>query len=351
MARTIEQIEQTITGKLTTGGTDALKLSTSAAAEWKSWIHCFAYVIHTFELIVLIIGTFVLILSYFILKSLAKYLTSSILKLNSVSQRIAAGNYSERTCINSHDEIGELSNSFDEMAEMNEQKILELQDNVQQREEFMGSFSHEIKTPMTAILGFADMIRTYDCDDESKQKAAQYIYTEGKRLEKLSYALMELLSIDKHQIEFEPISVTAIMKQLEIYYQAKQINNIHFDYEECFINSQEELLFTLLRNLVDNALKASAQDDEILIQGYQYKNRYVFKVHDHGIGMNEEDVQKATEPFYMADKSRSRQQGGAGLGLALVKRICEVHGTQFHMTSKVNEGTTVEFDIEVYQDE
>ncbi|MEG0367913.1 MAG: HAMP domain-containing protein, partial [Coprobacillus sp.] len=152
----------------------------------------------------LYIGIFILVLSYFILRSLARYLTASIHKLNKVSQRIAAGNYSERTCIDSHDEIGELSKSFDEMAETNEKTIHQLQHNVQQKEDFMGSFSHEIKTPMTAILGFADMMRTYDCDSESRQKAAQYIYTEGKRLETLSYALMDLLSLDQQNVQFEP---------------------------------------------------------------------------------------------------------------------------------------------------
>ncbi|MEG0276187.1 MAG: HAMP domain-containing sensor histidine kinase [Coprobacillus sp.] len=300
----------------------------------------------------LYIGIFVLGLSYFILRALARYLTSSILKLNTVSQRIAAGNYSERTCIDSHDEIGELSKSFDEMAETNEQTIHELQHNVQQREDFMGSFSHEIKTPMTAILGFADMMRTYDCDSESRQKAAQYIYTEGKRLETLSYALMDLLSLDQQHVEFEPISITSIMKQLDYYYEGKKLDiNIVFDYQECLLNSQDDLLFALMRNLIDNAIKASSSQQEILIKGYVNKDRYIIIIQDHGIGMSQEDIEKVTEPFYMADKSRARSQGGAGLGLSLVKRICDVHHTKLTITSILNQGTTVSFDIGVYQDE
>lgn len=296
----------------------------------------------------LFISLFIFILALIILKIVSHYMTQSIQRLNLASQRIAKGEYSERTNIQSQDEIGELSRSFDQMAEMNELTIHQLQENVEKKEEFMGSFSHEIKTPMTAILGFADLLRTYDCDQETRQKSAQYIYTEAKRLENLSYALMDLLSMSDRNVKLKSISLQKVFEQLKDYYHGKT-NDYHliFDQTSLTVLSQHDLLFILLRNLIDNAIKAShvGQDIHIIVKSQDTKVR--ISVVDDGIGMSEEDVQKATEAFYMADKSRSRSQGGAGLGLAIVKRICDLHHTQLDIDSCLNQGTTVSFVLEV----
>lgn len=295
----------------------------------------------------LFISFFIFVLAFIILKIVSHYMTQSIKKLNLASQRIAKGEYSERTNIQSQDEIGELSRSFDQMAEMNEITIHQLQENVEKKEEFMGSFSHEIKTPMTAILGFADLLRTCDCDQETRQKSAQYIYTEAKRLENLSYALMDLLSMSDRHIELQVISLQKVFHQLENYYDGKIKNNhLIFDQTSLTVMSQQDLLFVLLRNLIDNAIKASqmGQDIHILVQPQETKVK--ISVVDHGIGMSEEDAQKATEAFYMADKSRSRSQGGAGLGLAIVKRICDLHQTQLYIDSKLHKGTTISLVLE-----
>lgn len=297
------------------------------------------------------ISLFIFILAFIILKFVSHYMTKSIQKLNLASQRISQGQYSERTQIQSQDEIGELSRSFDRMAEINEQTIYQLQENVEQREQFMGSFSHEIKTPMTAILGFADLLRTCDCDKETSQKAAQYIYTEAKRLENLSYALMDLLSLSDHQIKLQPIQLQKVFHQLDLYYQGKMSSYVlSFDQTSLIVMSQQDLLFVLLRNLIDNAMKASQEGQCIDVQVRFKDSKVIISVRDRGIGMSEENAKKATEAFYMADKSRSRSQGGAGLGLAIVKRICDLHQTQLLIDSKLNEGTVVSFQLEVYDE-
>ena len=293
----------------------------------------------------------ILVGSAVILKFLSRYLTRPIETLNHVSQRIAAGNFSERTNISSNDEIGELSRSFDEMAQFNEQKIQELQENLEQKEEFMGSFSHEIKTPMTSILGYADMLRTYDCDKETQQIAAQYIYNEGRRLENLSYTLMELLSLKEEEIKLVGISSAKLVSMLSAYYQTnKQITRVKFDCQNAMVYGQEDLLFICLRNLIDNALKASTSDQVVLIKGQIDKENYQFLIIDQGIGIAKEDIDKIIQPFYMVDKSRSRKLGGAGLGLSLVKRICQFHHTALTIDSKLGQGTSMSFYLEVCND-
>ena len=288
-------------------------------------------------------------ISFIILKFLSQYLTQSIDKLNKASQRIASGHYGERTHIHTQDEIGELSQSFDEMAYMNEKRIEELKTNLEQREEFMGSFSHEIKTPMTAILGFADMLYTMDCDEETRRKAARYIYMEGKRLENLSYTLMELLSLSDKTIELEVISFDEIIYQLKEYYQNQP--HILFKTHSCLVYSHQELLFTMMRNLIDNARKASQHDQDVIVETILEDHKLTVMIQDYGIGMSEEDIKKITEPFYMVNKSRSREQGGAGLGLSIVKRICDAHHTTLDIQSQLHVGTTMSFVLEVEHDE
>lgn len=294
----------------------------------------------------LVVASVIILLSFGFIYVITQYLTKPIKRLNEASTRIAAGHYSERTSIPTKDEIGELSRNFDHMAEANEHKIQELSNSVKQREEFIASFSHEIKTPMTAILGFAEMLRTYECDEETRRKAADYIYVEGKRLEKLSYTLMQLLSLGE-KITLHSVATRALVTQLKRYYDGNgQAEIVQFQVVPACVQSHSELLFTLMRNLIDNAIKASKQDQCVQVIGEKQDHLYTFTVEDHGIGMTQEELKQILQPFYMADKSRARSKGGAGLGLAIAKRICDLHHTALTFTSSPNIGTRVSFTLE-----
>lgn len=290
-------------------------------------------------------------IAFLLLNISIRYLTRSIGLLNEASKRIANGHYEERTQINSDDEIGELSKSFDEMAAATQQTFQKLKTEAEEKEEFMSSFSHEIKTPMTSIIGYADMLRTYDCDETTRQVAASYIFREGNRLNTLSHTMMDLFALNQQPPKLTAIPVEKVMRALKQYYENSTGHaNLVFQYDQGIVLSNEELLFTLLRNLIDNAVDVS-KGTEVFIKGIHLGYTYQLNVMDHGIGMSQENVEKATLPFYMADKSRSRSKGGAGLGLSIVKKICDLHHTLLTIQSKENEGTTVSFILEVRQDE
>lgn len=292
--------------------------------------------------IVIIIVT---IISLFII---SRYLTKPIKKLNTISQEISDGNYQLRTMISSKDEIGELSKSFDRMVENTEVLIDQLKLNVQQREDFMSNFSHELKTPMTAIIGFADLLRSRDCNKETQRMASQYIYQEGKRLEVLSHRLMDLLSLSDSHISLSPIS-TDILKDHLVAHFEKIDKGVLLDIniENASVLCEETLLLSVLINLIENASKAEPRDHMVHIEGKYNDKSYTFKVYDYGIGMNEETLQHILQPFYMADKSRSRQKGGVGLGLSICEKILNVHNSSLSITSTPNVGTSVEFQLEV----
>lgn len=300
----------------------------------------------------LLIDGCMLIISFLIVYLISTYLTKPIQRLHDASIRIASGHYKERTNIHTNDEIGALSISFDEMAEATEATIEELKQVAAAKEEFMGSFSHEIKTPMTAIIGFADMLRTYDCDEQTKQEAASYIYSESKRLEHLSSTLMELLSLSNTQPAFTSVDIHDLQEQLIKHYQGRnQVDQLQLQLTPAFLYGNEALLFTMLRNLIDNAFKATETKEAIELIGTLEHDLYLLCVKDHGIGMSDEVIAKVEQPFYMADQSRSRSHGGAGLGLSIVKRICELHHTTLSISSTQNQGTTIYIRLEVAQDE
>lgn len=300
----------------------------------------------------LFIDVCMLVISFFLLYIISTYLTKPIKRLHDASKRIASGHYEERCSIKTNDEIGALSISFDEMAEATETTIKQLKESLASKEEFMGSFSHEIKTPMTAIIGFADMLRTYDCDSQTKKEAISYIYNESKRLEQLSQTLMELLSLSHEPPELTQVSMHALSEKLIMHYKGLgSLKQLQIAFESATVYGNEALLFTLLRNLIDNALKATPANETITIASSIEGSHYTISIIDHGIGMSEEELSKAQQPFYMADQSRARHQGGAGLGLSIVTRICEYHHCELQITSKKHVGTTVCFTLEVISDE
>ena len=225
-----------------------------------------------------------------------------------------------------------------------ERSIENLENVAARREEFIGSFAHELKTPLTAIIGYADMLRSKEMAPKSRFTAAGYIFSEGKRLEALSLKLMDIIVAGNQ--EFEP-------KRFEVGYFIRSVaavavpslsnDGITLDmrWEPGEIEVEPDLFKTLMINLVDNARKASRKGSVIELFGKAEDGGYALYVQDHGRGIPKEELSKITEPFYMIDKSRSRAQNGAGLGLALCQRIAELHGTKLEYESEEGKGTTV----------
>lgn len=284
---------------------------------------------------------------------ISMYLTRPLEKLNLVTERIAEGHYDTRADIGSDDEIGLLAGKFNDMGAAVMEHVDELNDMIHRRDQFVADFTHEIKTPMTAIIGYADTMRSMELSREEELMSLDYIVSEGKRLEAMSAKLFELIYLKQHAIEKKEIHVTDMAKEIvRIVTPAlnrKQIR-LHSDFEHAVISGNRELLVTVFVNLIDNARKASKEGDvieftgRILRQGEEQDRGgicYEVSVTDYGIGMTEEDVKRMCDEFYMADKSRARKEGGAGIGMSLVALIVERHGAELSVQSRVGEGTEI----------
>lgn len=223
---------------------------------------------------------------------LARRLTRPLAVLTDAGAQIAAGDYARRTDLHTGDEIEALSRSFDKMADAVQEKIADLEADVQRREDFVGAFTHELKTPMTSIIGYADMLHTMQTDPDEQREAAAPT-----------------------------------------------------------VRGDADLLLDLLCNLVQNAAKASAPGAPVLVLCAQAGDAVTLTVADRGCGIPPELIPRVTEPFYMVDKSRARRQGGSGLGLALCQRIAAAHGSALRIESEPGRGTRVSVTLPVWKED
>ena len=279
---------------------------------------------------------------------IACWLTRPIRLLTQATGKMAEGEYSYRAEQISNDEMGQLTADFNHMAEALEQNIQNLENEVRAREDFIAAFSHELKTPLTAIIGYADMLRSRKLDDERHFLCANYIYTEGKRLETMALRLLDIIVTRRKEIDRKTTNVSGIFSYLqEIYDETKNPEDSRVKVDICWekgeLYAEENLLKTVLINLTDNAIKASEEGQTVEITGRHMENGYYFQVRDEGIGIPEEELHKITEAFYMVDKSRSRAHNGAGLGLALCTAILELHHSSLKIESTQGFGSCMSF--------
>lgn len=287
----------------------------------------------------------VLLIASIVLWIITSWLTKPIRLLTKATRKMTAGDYSYRAKVISDDEMGQLTDDFNRMANAMEENILKLEEGVKAREDFIAAFSHELKTPLTAIIGYADMLRSRKLDEEKHFLSANYIYTEGKRLETISFRLLDLIVTKRLEITKENISTESLFHYLKEMYGEHPTVRVRCQYELANISVEEALLKSVLLNLVDNACKASKEGGKVEILGRKTAQGYLFAIKDYGVGIPKEECKKITEAFYMVDKSRSRSRNGAGLGLALCVEILKIHGSELMIESELDKGSCFSFVI------
>lgn len=265
--------------------------------------------------------------------------------INASLQEIAGGNYSLRLKVKGNTEFKTLAGNINIMAESIEEHVERLQGIADDRKQFIDSLAHEMKTPLTSIMGFSDILRIKRVvDDKQRQEYADIIVKEANRLKSLSGKILELATTESVHLDYEEVSVKELFTEVSIAILPileKRKLRLRTYSEELTVRIDRELFKSLLYNLLDNAIKASDMGGEIRLQCIYKDQELVFSVSDDGIGMSPEQVKRVIEPFYMVDKSRSRKAGGAGLGLALCKEIAKRHDARLVITSKLGEGTTI----------
>lgn len=281
---------------------------------------------------------------------ISKLITMPIDNLVKSAKKISEGHYSERININSKDEFAVLSENFNLMAETIENKIKDLEKTNAEKQSFIDNLTHELKTPLTSIIGYANLIRTSKYDEKLFFEASNYIYKEGKRMECMAFKLMNLINLNAENINLKSEKIMNIIddckKSLFVKLKDKNIDLI-VSGKNYSVNIDKDLIRMLICNLIDNSIKASRSNSKIYISVLKKENKIVIEVKDTGLGIPKKHLERVTEPFYMVDKSRSRKDNGAGLGLSLCKRIVDVHNGTLKIESELNKGTIVKIFLNI----
>ncbi|MDR0308642.1 MAG: HAMP domain-containing histidine kinase, partial [Coriobacteriales bacterium] len=329
--------------------------------------------------------------------------------LSSTTRRIASGELDKRAAVRGDDELTEVARNLNSMATSIQNNVNELEQLAESRKIFIGNLAHEMKTPLTSILGYADILRIQkSVSDDQRREYANIIVSETKRLQSLSGKLMELLSVGSLAPNLSDVELNGLISELAITLQPVFLlhkMNLICDMPngEITVRADVELLKSLLYNLIDNAIKASTSGSDIVVaalptafaepaaansdmkegkgaksdkaatesvesgkkegipskvtveleqvennkSGKGSEGKLRISVSDSGIGIPPEKIAQISEPFFTLDKARTRKHGGAGLGLALCAEIARAHGSELQITSESGAGTTVYVDFQL----
>lgn len=260
----------------------------------------------------LVIGSIAIVIS-------ARGIVKPIQALSNAARRITEGDYTIEVKIDGNDEIAQLGNDFNIMA-----RELESTDNL--RKEFISNVSHEFKTPVTSIKGFAQLIKEGSLSQNQVSEYCDIIIDESERLSQLSTNLLILAEIEtevihEHKTLFSlDEQIRRVVLLLEPYWQKKNIE-IELNLEKISLIDNDALIQQIWINLISNAIKFSHENSKIIINLNKENNKTKVEIIDFGIGIDEKDIQRIFERFYQADSSRSSE--GHGLGLVIVKTIVD----------------------------
>ncbi len=218
--------------------------------------------------------------------------------------------------------------------------------SVKVRQDFTANVSHELKTPLTAISGYAEMIENKMVEGEQTIHFAQEIERNANRLLVLINDIIRLSEIDNGENNFAAEEVDldriarACMKDLQVQADQREVA-LHYDGTRCMLMADATMMRELIQNLCENAIRYNNPGGRVDVAVGIENGKGILIVKDNGIGIPKDQQERIFERFYRVDKSRSKQTGGTGLGLAIVKHIVELHGAKLSLVSEPEKGTEV----------
>ena len=288
--------------------------------------------------------------------AISGYLTKPLRLLTDSIRKMGGGNYTAHVVVRGKDEISELAMRYNEMARIIEEKIAALEKTAEEQRRFIDNFSHELRTPLTAVIGYADLLRTSEDDGAACKELGERIFKQGKRIEKLSETMLQLVFLERHSFALVPCDLREVLAEAEALLtpsilQAQMDLVLEMPDEPVVIPGEKDLLLNLIGNLADNARKASAAGGAVRISVQKEEACAIMEIEDQGKGIPEEEQSRVFETFYMVDKTRSRKNNGVGLGLSICADIVKIHHAKLELTSLAGEGTRIKIIFPCYKHE
>ncbi|MCJ7622481.1 MAG: ATP-binding protein [Anaerolineaceae bacterium] len=274
---------------------------------------------------------------------LAYRIITPVKALSEASLRLANGDYSQRIPVTSEDELGEMSKSFNKMA-----MELEHQENLRRRA--MADIAHELRTPLSVLQ--IDLESIEDGLVEPTDEAIQRLQKEVELMSKLVDDLRLLssaeageLRLDFHTLDLAGL-VQAVVKRFEATAREQRVDMIFNEPgEELWISGDEQRLVQVLLNLLTNAVNHTPPEGQLVVKAEEAEELVRVSIADTGVGISQEDLPHVFERLYRADKARSREKGGSGLGLSIAKSIIDAHGGSIRAESEEGQGSIFTFEL------
>ncbi len=272
---------------------------------------------------------------------LSQAITTPLRQLTHAAEAVAEGHFDRHVKARSHDELGRLSRTFNEMTRR-------LESARQMQTHFVANVSHELRTPLTAVKGMVETLREGAVDDlEVRDRFLETVETETNRLIRLVNDLLILSRADSEalSLRFKTVNLLPLVQAAIDQFACEHRKILlHTDAPEIHVRADSDRITQVLVNLLDNALKYSKGAVTVTLHQTQHA---LIEIRDEGIGIPAADLPQIGQRFYRTDKARSRLHGGSGLGLAIARALVEAHGGQFWLESTEGVGTTVSFTLEL----
>ena len=279
------------------------------------------------------------VLAVFLLLILKK-LSLPLEKLRKTTEAITSGDMTVKADESGRDEFSDLARSFNHMVSTVDAQMNELAEDAERKQMLVDNMAHEMRTPLTSIRGYAEYIEKAAIPEEERNDAVGRIVSEADRLKRISEKILDTAFIRNNPIEKREVDLAKLLEETANRLSPKAAERgvvIETDPGESAADGDEVLLSLLFDNLTDNAIKACGNGGTVKLRS----SGKTVTITDNGKGMTQEQLTHITEPFYRTDKSRSRAEGGAGLGLALCRQIVESHGAEMTFDSAPGQGTEV----------
>lgn len=278
----------------------------------------------------------ILLITIALMQNISRKIVNPIKKITDATKKVASGDFTIELETKRNDETGELTHNFNKMVkELNSIECLQ--------KDFINNVSHEIKTPISSIQGFAKLLEADDLSKEERKEYAEIIKEESDRLLYLSTNILKLAKLENQERIMNKTKFNIaeqIRRTISVLEPKWKEKNIKFNVslkEQEFLG-EKDLMYQVWMNIIENSIKFSKQDGQIDVKMKTNQDSIIVEIKDYGIGMEEEEVKKIFDRFYQIDKSHTKP--GAGLGMTIAKRIVELSGGKIEVTSKLNESTT-----------
>lgn len=304
-------------------------------------------IVRRISIFLLWMGLSVIFISGIVSIFLANSIVKPLQEVTFVAQKMADGQFRTRSKLKLEDEIGQLSNTLNYMAE-------EILKKEQIKNDFISSISHELRTPLTSIKGWAVTLKSEDINENSLLlDGLDIIEKESNRLTQMVEELLDFSRFISGRIRLEKDefnivnTINMISKQLTIKAKNNKINfDVIIDDSLCTIIGDENRIKQVLINLLDNAIKFTNEGGQVTLSAYKENEMLVLKVEDNGVGIPEEDLPNVKEKFYKGKNSKSH----SGIGLSICEEITKLHGGSLDIESEVDKGTIVKVTLPIKED-